>query len=134
MNHLPIDRTGVILYTLAYAECVKFYQEILQFPILFQQQELTCFGFGKAYLMVERDDEYYLEGKSDERTRTCLRMNVPDVKHMAARLTKAGIDVDYQEHSWGTVAKFRDPDGNLCAFKDSKGFEEQLRGYNQHNE
>ncbi|MEO1450963.1 MAG: VOC family protein [Bacteroidota bacterium] len=126
MSQLPLDRTGVILYTVAYKECIEFYQHLLQLPILFQQDQLTCFDFGGAYLMVELDDEYYLEGKSDSRIRTCLRFNVSDVKSMALRLQKAGIDVDYQEHSWGTVAKFRDPDGNLCAFKDSKGFEKQV--------
>ncbi|MFV1450329.1 hypothetical protein VBZ51_14330 [Maribacter sp. HS] len=61
-----------------------------------------------------------------ERTKTCLRMNVPNVKMFAEKLTRKNIKVDYQEHSWGTIAKFYDPDGNLCAFKDSKKFEEQI--------
>lgn len=33
--------------------------------------------------------------------------------------------VDYQEHDWGAVAKFVDPAGNLCAFKDDATFERQ---------
>lgn len=56
-------------------------------------------------------------------------MNVPDVKAFADNLTKKGVMVDYQSHSWGTVAKFCDPAGDLCAFKDNEKFEEQIRNY-----
>lgn len=133
MNHTPslassIDRSGFILYVRAYEACVEFYGEVLGLPLMFRTDELSCFAFGGAYLMVELDDTYYLEGGQDERTRSCLRMNVVDVKEWADRVAGAGVAVDYQEHSWGTVAKFRDPDGNLCAFKDSAGFEAQVKG------
>ena len=63
-----------------------------------------------------------------ERIRTCLRINVKDVKAYSNRLKSVGVKVDYQEHEWGTVAKFFDPDGNLCAFKDSAKFENQIMG------
>lgn len=53
-------------------------------------------------------------------------MNVSNVKELANRLISKNIEVDYQEHSWGTVAKFFDPDGNLCALKDSEKFEKQV--------
>ncbi len=39
------------------------------------------------------------------------------------------VKVDYQEHSWGIVAKLQDPDGNLLAFKDSDTFEKQISNY-----
>jgi len=55
-----------------------------------------------------------------------LRINIQNVKKLADKLTERNVDVDYQEHSWGTVAKFFDPDGNLCAFKDSEKFEKQI--------
>ncbi|MFT5200492.1 MAG: lactoylglutathione lyase, partial [Planctomycetota bacterium] len=32
----------------------------------------------------------------------------------------------FQEHDWGTVAKFEDPAGNLIAFKDDSRFEQQV--------
>ena len=119
-------RTGIILYTQKYKACVDFYAEVLELPKMFETDSLTCFEFGGAYLMVEMDDE----GETGRgRIRTCLRMNVPDVKKIADQLTAKGIDVDYQEHSWGTVAKFFDPDGNLCAFKDDEKFERQVEGY-----
>jgi lactoylglutathione lyase len=54
-------------------------------------------------------------------------MNVPNVREFTDRLIANGVKVDYQEHDWGTVAKFTDPDGNLCAFKDDATFEKQIK-------
>ena len=54
-------------------------------------------------------------------------MNVPDVKKMADDLVQQGIQVEYQEYAWGTIANFVDPDGNLCEYKDDKKFEVQLQ-------
>jgi len=123
---MNFDRTGIILYTLEYEKCIQFYRDVLKLPILFTTPDLTCFGFGQSYLMVELDDEYFKTGSDKGRVRTCLRMNVPNVKSLADHLQQQGIEVDYQERSWGTVAKFFDPDGNLCAFRDSASFEKQI--------
>jgi lactoylglutathione lyase len=98
---------------------------------MFESENLTCFEFGKSYLMVELDDEYDGQKTELERTKTCLRINVPNVKMLAEKLTSKNIKVDYQEHSWGTIGKFFDPDGNLCEFKDSKKFEQQIRDFKQ---
>ena len=126
---MEFDRTGIILYTLEYKNCVEFYANILGLKKMFESKNLTCFEFGKAYLMVELDDEYDGQKTGTERTKTCLRMNVPNVKILADKLTSNNIEVDYQEHSWGTIAKFRDPDRNLCAFKDSSKFEKQIEDF-----
>lgn len=126
------DRTGIILYTIAYKKCVAFYKDMLELKILFHNDNLTCFEFGDSYLMVELDDEFIGELTKIERFRTCLRMNVPDVKVIFDKLKLKGLKVDYQEHSWGTVLKFCDPDGNLCAFKDSAKFERQILDSKHH--
>ena len=126
---MEFDRTGIILYTLEYKNCVEFYANILGLKRMFESENLTCFKFGQAYLMVELDDEYDGQKTGRERTKMCLRMNVPNVKILADKLTSNNIAVDYQEHSWGTIAKFLDPDGNLCAFKDSSKFEKQVSDY-----
>ncbi len=119
-------RTGLILYVQKYNECVAFYRDTLGLGVLFETPELTCFDFGGTYLMVEVDD------RPDPPTRqgappTCLRLNVPDVRACADAVAAKGVTVDYLAHSWGTVAKSLDPDGNLCAFKDDETFEEQVR-------
>ncbi len=126
---MNFDRTGFILYTLAYQECVEFYRDTLELTVMFTAQGLTCFEFGNAYLMVEFDDEFNGLQSEAERIKTCLRMNVSNVKELADLLANKGVAVDYQEHEWGTVAKFYDPDGNLCAFKDSEKFEKQIVDY-----
>ncbi len=123
------DRTGIILYVIKYDECITFYRDILHLDIHFKTDMLTCFQFGSSYLMVEVDDEFSGSAtRANDRDRTCLRMNVDNVKASAYQLQQHGIAVDYQEQSWGTVAKFRDPDGNLIAFKDSEKFEQQIQG------
>lgn len=118
-------RTGFILYVRPYGECVEFYRDALGLPVMFATVDLTCFHFGSSYLMVERDAEV-AESPVRAEHRTCLRMNVPNVRAHADALAARGIVVDYQEHSWGAVAKFTDPAGNLCAFKDDERFERQV--------
>ncbi len=122
---MKFDRTGFILYVINYEACVNFYKNMLELKIIFSTKNLTCFKFGESYLMVELDDEYQKE-TNPERTKTCLRMNVSNVKALADKLIQQNIKVNYQEHTWGIIAKFHDPDGNLLAFKDSEKFEKQL--------
>ncbi|WP_265562963.1 VOC family protein [Sphingomicrobium arenosum] len=124
---MQFTRTGFILYVMPYEECVAFYRDIVGLRQMFETPDLTTFVFGGSYLMVEREDEDH-GGAGQGRYATCLRMNLPDVRAMADRLIAAGVDVDYQEHDWGTVAKFVDPAGNLCAFKDDATFEAQVAG------
>jgi lactoylglutathione lyase len=123
---MSFTRTGIILYVNKYDECVSFYRHIINLSIIFDTPDLTCFAFGDSYLMVERGEGAYgLTGSSHHSF--CLRMNVEDVKARAESLAEKGIEVDYQEHDWGTVAKFFDPDGNLLAYKDNEKFEQQVR-------
>jgi len=128
---MEFDRTGIILYTLKYKKCLEFYGKILGLKKMFENENLTCFEFGQAYLMVEIDNQFKGRKIGMERTKTCLRMNVSNVKILANKLISKNIEVDYQEHSWGTIAKFTDPDGNLCAFKDSFKFEKQILKYKE---
>ena len=123
---MPFTRTGLILYVWNYPECVAFYRDVLGLQVLFDKPDLTCFAFGDSYLMVEVDDRPEAESARG-RPATCLRMNVPNVRESADELVQQGVAVDYQEHEWGTLAKFEDPDGNLCSFKDDQKFEEQVR-------
>ncbi len=121
-NLVKLTRSGIILYVRKYKECVDFYRDIVGLERMFSTTDLTCFEFGNSYLMIE------IDGKMAERNpagnfSSCLRMNV---RAMANRLVDLGVNVDYQEHSWGAVAKFFDPDGNLCALRDDETFEQQI--------
>ncbi len=123
-------RTGLILYVHQYEETVGFYRDVLTLPILFFTDTLTCFDLGVSYLMVKRDDAALPQVLPGD-DRICLRLNVPDVEACANVLRGKGILVDVQSHAWGTVAKFRDPAGNLCAFKDDAKFEQQVRDHQE---
>ena len=127
---MKVARTGLILYVKKYEACIAFYSEILILPILFKNEDLTCFDFFGTYLMVEKEDrKKYLEDSSEMKNTMCIRMNVDDVFKISEELKNKKVEVDYQEHSWGKVAKFKDPEGNLLAFKDEEGFAKQINDF-----
>lgn len=127
---MEVARTGLILYVKNYEACIAFYSEILRLPMLFQNEVLTSFDFFGTYLMVEKEDrKEYVEAISELKNTMCIRINVDDVFKISEELKKKNIPIDYQEHSWGKVAKFKDPEGNLIAFKDEEGFAKQIEDY-----
>ncbi|AXT63176.1 glyoxalase/bleomycin resistance/dioxygenase family protein [Aquimarina sp. AD10] len=128
---MQTNRIGVILYVKKYKECIFFYEKTLKLEILFQNDILTCFDLFGTYLMVEIEDrsDYLVLASGHLKNFSCIRINVDRVDGIANTLKKNGVDVDYQEHSWGTVAKFFDPDGNLIAFKDEESFIHQINDY-----
>ena len=123
---MKIERGGVILFTKLYEECVAFYADVLGLEILFTDDELTCFEYGAAYLMVERGGVLSAAEKTRAQNPTCIRFNVKDVKGETTALREKGLKINYQEHSWGVIAQFFDPDGNLCSLRDEKMFVKQI--------
>ena len=124
---MTFDRTGIILLTENYAECVAFYKDKLMLPVMFATESLTCFEFGGAYLMVETNGRANPQGKTVEQSPVTLRMNVADVDDAVERLREKGIEAWKEVFEWGVIANFYDPEGNVCQLKDSKTFEERLR-------
>lgn len=121
---MEIIKTGFILYTLNYEACLDFYGKVIGLKILYQKETLTCFDFFGSYLMVEIDDETdQTEVSNPDRDRTCIRMNVANVKSVCDRLDAHSIPYTYGEFEWGTIAKLRDPDGNLVGFRSAKEHE-----------
>jgi lactoylglutathione lyase len=123
---MEIKRTGIVLYTEKYADCVAFCRKAIRLQVHFANEELTCFDFGGSYLMVEPGGHARPQGKTAAENPTCLRLNVTDVKRWAKHLQALGIAVSYQEHAWGSVAKFFDPDGNLWALRNETSFAAHL--------
>lgn len=121
---MEIIKTGFILYTLNYEACLDFYGKVIGLKVLYQKETLTCFDFFGSYLMVEIDDETdQKEVSNPDRDRTCIRMNVANVKAICERLDVHSIPYKYGEFEWGTIAKLRDPDGNLVGFRSAKEHE-----------
>lgn len=120
-------RTGLILCTENYEECVAFYSDVLGLPILNaldnDHSKLTCFDLGgDSYLMVETGGTAIPAGKSLDQNPVWLRFNVEDVEQAAAELRGKGVDVKIRKEVWGTVADFMDPDGNVCSLRDEATF------------
>ena len=123
------SRTGVILCTEKYEQCVEFYSRVLGLPIMHsldnEHSKLTCCDMGSGnYLMIETGGKAMPEGKSLEQNPVWLRFNVENVKESAELLRRKGLDVVVRAEVWGTVADFVDPDGNYCSLRDEASFEQ----------
>ena len=120
---MKFERTGVILCTEKYDDCVAFYSSVLNLPILEvlddEHSKLTVFDFGaKTYLMVETGGEAVPSGKSLKQNPVWLRFNVKSVEDASQELLENGVDVRIRREPWGTVGDFMDPDGNVCSFRE----------------
>ena len=120
---MKCERTGVIIFTERYDECVEFYSDVLNLPILKtlddEHSKLTVLRFGEnTYLMVETGGKANPSGKDLSQNPVWLRFNVKSVEDAAAELLNKGIDVKVRKEVWGTVGDFKDPDGNMCSFRE----------------
>ena len=119
-------RTGIILFTEHYAECVTFYRDVMDLPIAFQKDRsdsvLTGFEFSGADLMIEEGGWAKSCGKTIAETQARLRFNVVDLDSAIAELASKGVATERVDHPWGSVANFFDPDGNPCQLRTEHGF------------
>jgi len=116
-------RTGVILCTKNYHECVEFYSDVLNLPIEKtldnEHSRLTVFSFGEySYLMIETGGTAIPNGKTHNQNPVWLRFNVISVDAAARHLMTKGVTVKIRKEVWGTVGDFMDPDGNICSFRE----------------
>ena len=127
---MNISRTGVILNTEQYDECVDFYRKVFELKILFQQVNgdfrLTCLEFGAAYLMIETGGFASTGGKPVSQNATKLRFNVTDINIALKKLTVLGIDAEVTRNDWGSTINLFDPDGNRIGIRDEAGFANQI--------
>lgn len=125
---MKFTMAGVILFTQNYADCVKFYGTVLGLEILHEidreDERLTTFSLGGTYLMIESGGVASESAKTVAQNPTKFRFNVPDVSATADLLRRRGVDVSVATYTWGTIAEFTDPDGNLCALRSDEGFGE----------
>ena len=124
---MHFSRTGVILCTENYRDCVTFYSQTLGLPLMFaldnEHSKLTTLDMGGGvYLMIETGGSAVAGKKSIAFNPVCLRFNVDDVDAAAAQLSASNVDVTIRREPWGTVADFADPDGNRCSLRDEASF------------
>ena len=114
-----IQTFGIILATEKFVECVHFYRDILGLPLWYEKPTLVCLRFGDGYLMIETGGHAIAAQKSTHQNPTILRFNVNNVDAAADEIRNRGIAVERQDFTWGQVATFTDPDGNVCEFKNA---------------
>lgn len=123
---MNIVRTGVILNTEKYDECLKFYGELFGLQVMFQEQRddyrLTCFEYGGSYLMVETASVANSEGKTVQEKGSKLRFNVSDIEEALEKLNRYGVDAHIVENPWGRTIDLSDPDGNRIGIRDEATF------------
>ncbi len=124
---MQFRRTGVILCTENYRDCVAFYHEILGLPVMFtlddEHSKLTSLDMGGGvYLMIETGGHAVAGKKTTGQNPVVLRFNVGDVDAAAASLAAKNVEVSIRREAWGTVADFADPDGNRCSLRDEASF------------
>jgi lactoylglutathione lyase len=120
---MKYERTGVILCTEKYNECVAFYSEVLELPVLeildHKHSKLTVMSLGKdTYLMVETGGTAIPSGKNLNQNPVWFRFNVNNVEVTAQELMNKNIQVKIRKEVWGTVGDFMDPDGNICSLRE----------------
>jgi len=128
---MEIARTGIILNTEHYDECVAFYRELFGLPVSFQEQygnfRLTCFEFNGSYLMVETGGFAKSSGKTVRENAAKLRFNVTSLEDALRKINDYGIQAEISEHDWGMTIDIFDPDGNRVGIRDETSFARQIR-------
>lgn len=110
-------KTGIILFTEKYEECINFYRDVIELPISYIKQDLTCFVFGGSYLLVETGGISGNKKYNVDRNPIVLRLDVTNFDESVENLRKKNIEIIVKHFEWGTIASFYDPEGNLCEIK-----------------
>ena len=127
---MKIVRTGIIINTEKYEECVAFYKNLFGLSILFEEGfgdfQLTCFEFEGAYLMIETDGFAKPEGKTIKENSTRLRFNVSNIEGVLEFVRSYGIEAKINRNEWGSPININDPDGNRVGIRDEATFKLQI--------
>ncbi|WP_426414681.1 VOC family protein [Aestuariirhabdus sp. LZHN29] len=127
---MQVERTGIILNVEHFDECVGFYRQLFELPLMFELAEgdfsLCCLSLGDSYLMIETEGVAKSRGKSIAENPTKLRFNVSDMGAALERVVHFGISAQITTHTWGRTIDILDPDGNRVGIRDEPGFYQQL--------
>ncbi|MEH6404870.1 MAG: hypothetical protein V7750_15945, partial [Sneathiella sp.] len=93
-------RTGIILCTERYTECVSFYGRVFKLEKLFEKNEqgfkLTCFDFSGSYLMIEMGGVAKSNPKTVNENPTKLRFNVESLQEAQQSLRDQKIECEIE--------------------------------------
>jgi lactoylglutathione lyase len=121
---MDIARTGLILKTSRVEECIAFYRDVLECPIWFRKEDVTCLGLGESYILIEPLDA---SGTGRPSPDLILRLNVTDVHKEAEGLRARGAEAWVDEFDWGTICTFFDPAGTKLELMEAHRFRKERR-------
>ena len=109
---------AIRIFSFNWEESLSFYRDIVEFPLTFSDAEIgwAQFELGPAYLGLERCDP------SDEQANELVgrfvgtSIEVDDIQATYDRLLSKGVEFTSEptKQPWGgTLAHFKDPDGNI---------------------
>jgi lactoylglutathione lyase len=128
---MKFARTGVILNTENYNDCVNFYRNVFELEVMYEESagdfRLTCLDFGGAYLMIETGGVAKPEGKPISENATKLRFNVDDIDTALESLSRHGVEAEVIRNDWGSTINLHDPDGNRIGIRDETTFVRQMQ-------
>lgn len=114
-------RTGIILKTEKYQECLSFYSSVLGLNVVSEKVEddfiMSELAFGDSYFLVETGGKYSPTAKDVGKNPITIRFDVADTSQVLALLSSHGVKADYYEYDWGKIVLVYDPDGNRVEFK-----------------
>jgi catechol 2,3-dioxygenase-like lactoylglutathione lyase family enzyme len=103
-------------------EARRFYQQVFELPIVFEDDASTVFRFGGTLVNLLRTtaaDELVAPapvGRPDAAARAVYSIEVDDVDALVAQLTERGVQLlnGPMDRPWGIrTASFRDPGGHI---------------------
>jgi len=128
---MKFERTGVILNTENFEDCVIFYRDVFELKQIYQECKgdfrLCCLDFGGSYLMIETGGVAKPDGKAISESATKLRFNVDDIDLALENLNQHGIKAEINRNDWGSTIDLHDPDGNRIGIRDEMTFIQQIQ-------
>jgi catechol 2,3-dioxygenase-like lactoylglutathione lyase family enzyme len=121
-NERPGSIAAVTLFTEDLEASKRFYQEVFDRPVEFEDDDSAVFRFGETLvnLLAVREAHELIEpavvGSRDSGVRFQFTLGVEDVDAMCAELQERGVELlnGPMDRPWGIrTASFRDPGGHI---------------------
>jgi catechol 2,3-dioxygenase-like lactoylglutathione lyase family enzyme len=121
-NEWPGSIAAVTLFTEDLEASKRFYQEVFDRPVEFEDDDSAVFRFGKTLvnLLAVREAHELIEpavvGSRDSGVRFQFTLGVEDVDALCAELQERGVELlnGPMDRPWGIrTASFRDPGGHI---------------------
>src|SRR4051794_21854939 len=118
----PTGISAITLFVEDLADAKKFYGEVFELPIFYEDGNSAVFEFGETLvnLLDVREAPGLVEpatvGGADSGARAQLTLQVPDVDAVCATLARRGVELlnGPLDRAWGIrTASFRDPGGHI---------------------